>query len=71
MVKAEDLGDYFRIPSDNRDLNYNKYFEEGVDIISQADEYHSHNTHRLDKEELTNLLINLKEIQADLKELQG
>ncbi len=71
MVKAEDLGDYFRIPSDNRDLNYNKYFEEGVDIISQADEYHSHNTHRLDKEELKNLLINLKEIQADLKELQG
>ncbi len=71
MVKAEDLGDYFRIPSDNRDLNYNKYFEEGVDIISQADEYHSHNTHRLDKEELTNLLINLKEIQSDLKELQG
>ena len=71
MVKAEDLGDYFRIPSDNRDLNYNKYFEEGVDIVSQADEYHSHNTHRLDKEELTNLLINLKEIQADLKDLQG
>tara|TARA_A100001015_G_scaffold299514_1_gene383653 strand:+ start:7060 stop:8076 length:1017 start_codon:yes stop_codon:yes gene_type:complete len=71
MVKAEDLGDYFRIPSDNRDLNYNKYFEEGVDIVSQADEYHSHNTHRLDKEELTHLLINLKEIQADLKDLQG
>lgn len=70
MVKAEDLGDYYRIPSDNRDLNYDKYFEEGVDIISQAEEYHSHNTHRLNRDELTKLLINLKEIQSDLKDFK-
>ncbi len=71
MVKAEDLGDYYRIPSDNRDLNYDKYFEEGVDIISQAEEYHSHNTHRLNRDELTKLLINLKEIQSDLKDFKA
>lgn len=69
MVKAIDLGNYYRVPADNRDLNYNKYFDEGEEIISQADEYHSHNTHRLNKEELTNLLINLKEIESDLKEI--
>jgi UDP-glucose 4-epimerase len=67
MVKAIDMGDYYRIPADNRDLNYNKFVEEGEVVISQAGEYHSHNTHRLDETELTNVLLNLREIQDDLK----
>ena len=48
MVKAIDLKNYYRIPADNRDLNYNKFFNEGEEVITQAGEYHSHNTHRLD-----------------------
>ena len=67
MVKAIDMDDYYRIPADNRDLNYNKFFEEGEEIITQAGEYHSHNTHRLDENELTNLLLGLREIQDDLE----
>jgi UDP-N-acetylglucosamine 4,6-dehydratase len=63
MVKAIDMVDYFRIPADNRDLNYNKFFEEGEEVIAEAGEYHSHNTHRLDEGELTDLLMALKEIQ--------
>jgi UDP-glucose 4-epimerase len=53
---AEDLGDYFRIAADNRDLNYNKYFTEGGRILSAFNEYNSHNTIRLNEEELINLL---------------
>jgi len=68
MVKAIDMDDYYRIPADNRDLNYNKFFEEGEKMITQAGEYHSHNTHRLDEDELTNLLLGLREIQDDLGE---
>jgi len=68
MVKAIDIDNYYRIPADNRDLNYKKFFEEGEEIITQADEYHSHNTYRLNEEELTDLLLNLREIQDDLKE---
>ena len=70
MVKAIDMGEYYRIPADTRDLNYNKFFEEGEEVITEAGEYHSHNTHRLNKEELTELLLNLREIQDDLKEFQ-
>ena len=68
MVKAIDMNNYYRIPADNRDLNYNKYFEEGEEIITQAGEYHSHNTHRLDEDELTGLILGLREIKDDLKE---
>ncbi len=68
MVKVIDLEGYYRIPADTRDLNYNKYFEEGEEVITQAGEYHSHNTHRLDENELKDLLINLREIKDDLKE---
>ena len=70
MVKAVDMGNYFRIPADNRDLNYNKFFEEGEEVITQAGEYHSHNTHRLGEDELTKLLLGLTEIQDDLKEFR-
>ena len=71
MVKAVDMGNYYRIPADNRDLNYNKFFEEGEEVITQAGEYHSHNTHRLDEDELTALLLGLTEIQDDLKEFEA
>jgi UDP-glucose 4-epimerase len=71
MVKAHDMGDYYRIPADNRDLNYNKFFDEGEEIISQSSEYHSNNTQRLNEKELTKLLIDLREIQDDLKGLKS
>ena len=70
MVKAIDMGEYYRIPADTRDLNYNQFFEEGEEVITEAGEYHSHNTHRLNEEELTELLLNLREIQDDLKEFR-
>ena len=70
MVKAIDLEDYYRIPADNRDLNYNKFFNEGEEIITQAGEYHSHNTHRLNQDELSNLLMSLREIQQDIEEFK-
>ena len=56
MAKSEDMGDYFRIPADNRDLNYDKYFVEGQEEIAQIDDYHSHNTQRLDVEGMKELL---------------
>lgn len=68
MVKAIDMGDYYRIPADTRDLNYSKFFEDGEEVITQAGEYHSHNTHRLNQEELKEMLIDLHEIQDELKE---
>jgi len=68
MVKAIDMGDYYRIPSDNRDLNYNKFMEDGEEVVTQAGEYHSHNTHRLNEKELKDMLLSLYEIQDELKE---
>ncbi len=56
LFAAEDLGDYYRISADNRDLNYNKYFSEGAGDISELTEYNSHNTQRLTSDELINLL---------------
>jgi len=67
-VSAEDMGEYYRIPADTRDLNYGKFFEEGETVVTQADEYHSHNTHQLTEEELREMLLSLLEIQDDLKE---
>ena len=60
MAKSEDMGDYYRIPADNRDLNYNKYFVEGEEDISKIDDYHSHNTSRLDVEGMKKLLFKLE-----------
>jgi UDP-glucose 4-epimerase len=68
MVSAEDMGDYYRIPADTRDLNYSKFYEEGESVISQAHEYHSHNTKQLTQDELRNMLLSLREIQDDLTE---
>ncbi len=56
MMHAVDLGRYYRVPADNRDLNYNKYFSEGSLSISEIDDYHSHNTNRLSESELIYLL---------------
>jgi UDP-glucose 4-epimerase len=53
------MGNYFRIPADKRDLNYDKYFVEGEEEISVIDDYHSHNTARLDVEGMTKLLLKL------------
>jgi len=68
MVKAVDMGEYYRIPADTRDLNYSKFFEDGEEVVTQAHEYHSHNTHRLNEEELREMLLALREIEDDLKE---
>jgi UDP-N-acetylglucosamine 4,6-dehydratase len=70
MVKAVDMGEYFRIPADTRDLNYNKFFEEGEEVITEAGEYHSHNTHKLNEGELKDLLLNLREIKGDIDEFK-
>lgn len=67
MAKAEDVGRYYRIPCDARDLNYNQYFVEGQGKIAEFEDYHSHNTHRLDKAEMKELLLKLEIIQNDLK----
>lgn len=66
MVKAEDMGDYFRIPADTRDLNYNLYFSDGETKLTDADEYHSHNTRQLDVAETKELLLSLEFIQQDM-----
>lgn len=67
MVKSEDMGAYFRIPADNRDLNYSKYFTEGESEVAGAEDYTSHNTRRLDVDQTRQLLLELKEIQDDLE----
>ena len=64
MACAEDLGDYFRVPPDLRDLNYTKFVEQGEEKISHAEDYNSHNTERLDVEGMQHLLLKLDYIQA-------
>ncbi|WP_303178752.1 polysaccharide biosynthesis protein [uncultured Butyricimonas sp.] len=66
MAKAIDMGDYYRIPCDTRDLNYDKYFVEGNEEIAKIDDYHSHNTRRLDVEGMKQLLLKLQFIREDL-----
>lgn len=66
MVKAIDEGDYFRIPADTRDLNYNKFFTEGETRVTLTEEYNSHNTIRLDLEETKKLLLKLPSIRQDV-----
>ena len=66
MAKAEDMGDYFRIPCDTRDLNYDKYFKEGSEKINEVDTYHSHNTRRLDVAAMKELLKKLKIVRREL-----
>jgi UDP-glucose 4-epimerase len=64
---AEDRGEYFRIPSDNRDLNYSAYFTEGQETVSREEDYHSHNTRRLSVDETVDLLLKLDLVQEELR----
>ena len=66
MAKAEDLGAYYRIPADNRDLNYAQYFSEGEERISQQEDFTSHNTERLDVSQVKALLLKLDYIREAL-----
>ena len=66
MLRAEDCGNYYRIPCDTRDLNYDKFFTEGNEDMSKIEDYHSHNTHRLDVEGMKELLMKLRFIREDL-----
>ncbi|WP_085675455.1 MULTISPECIES: polysaccharide biosynthesis protein [unclassified Pseudomonas] len=66
MVKSEDMGRYYRIPADNRDLNYKKYFVEGEPDITSGDDYTSHNTERLDVEGIKALLLKLEFVRSAL-----
>ena len=68
MVNAIDLKDYYRIPADSRDLNYNKFYEKGEEVITRSREYNSHNTHQLNEKELKEILLKLNEIQPQLKD---
>lgn len=65
-AQAEDMGNYFRIPADSRDLNYSNYFEDGSEAITEAYEYNSENTHRLSLEEIKSKLIALDYVKAEL-----
>jgi UDP-glucose 4-epimerase len=67
MAHAEDMGGYYRIPADNRDLNYAKYFSEGEKEIAEFDDYTSHNTTRLSVEQIKELLLKLDYIQGELR----
>jgi len=67
MAKAEDLGGYYRIPADTRDLNYDLYFSEGVKKIALLDDYNSSNTQRLDVDGMASLLRTLDYVQEELK----
>ena len=64
MVKAEDLKEYYRIPPDLRDLNYEKYLSQGEKKFNKSEEYNSDNTNRLNKKEMKELLLNLSEISS-------
>jgi len=67
MAIAEDRGTYYRVPPDNRDLNYAQFVEEGEKEISEAHDFNSHNTHRLNQAEMTEILRKLPYIQAVLR----
>mgnify|MGYP000814325461 FL=1 len=66
MVRAIDMGNYYRIPCDTRDLNYDKYFTKGNEEVSKIEDYHSHNTHRLDVEGMKELLLKLRFVREDM-----
>lgn len=66
MIKAEDLGEFYRIPADTRDLNYNLFFTEGIVDMANAEDYHSHNTTQLDIVGMKKLLLKLPFIRHDV-----
>ena len=68
MMRSEDLGDFYKIRSDNRDLNYEKYFSDGQNIsLEDANEYNSHNTKQLNHDELKNILLNNEYVKKELE----
>ena len=66
MIKSEDMGEFYRIPADNRDLNYDKYFIEGKRNTDDIEDYNSHNTDRCDVDRIKHLLIKLSIINEKL-----
>lgn len=66
MIKAEDMGEFYRVPADNRDLNYAQYFSEGEQDISKIEDYHSHNTEQLGVEGMKKLLVKLPLIRKEI-----
>jgi UDP-glucose 4-epimerase len=66
MVKAEDMGEFYRIPADNRDLNYDQYYSKGEQHVSVIEDYHSHNTEQLAVAEMKELLIKLTLIRKEV-----
>jgi UDP-glucose 4-epimerase len=66
MVKAEDMGEFYRVPADNRDLNYAMYFSEGEEDVSVLEDYHSHNAERLNVESVKKLLSTLSIVRQEL-----
>ena len=66
MAKSIDMGEYYRIPCDTRDLNYDKFFTEGDEEVSKIEDYHSHNTARLDVEGMKQLILKLRFVREDL-----
>jgi UDP-N-acetylglucosamine 4,6-dehydratase/5-epimerase len=71
LTQSEDMGDYYKIRMDERDLNYKAYFTEGAQVLEQPDDYHSHNTNQLNVEEVKKLLLSLPEVQAELANWNG
>ncbi len=69
MAKAEDMGQYYRIPADTRDLNYEQYFSKGEKQVSAIQDYHSHNTERLNISGMKQLLLKLEDIKKDINNL--
>ncbi len=66
MAHAEDMGRYYRIPADNRDLNYSKFFSDGETVVTDSQDYTSHNTERLDISKIKELLMKLEYIKGEL-----
>jgi UDP-glucose 4-epimerase len=66
LSRAEDMGGYYRVPLDNRDLNYGKYTNSGEEAVSEENDYTSHNTHRLNEAELKELILNIDYVQKCL-----
>ena len=66
MSKSVDMGNYYRIPCDERNLNYDKYFIEGEEKLSMIDDYHSHNTKRLTLVEMKEMLMKLDLVKNDI-----
>ncbi len=68
LATAEDLGEYYRLRLDSRDLNYNAYFSEGKETTASLDDFHSHNTEQLSVDQIKNLLLSLPEVKSELAE---